>query len=140
MPIITANNGVVNKFDGDAMLAFFGILHRLLSPKQSAYSACLAAIEMLSAIDRLNLMRVERGNSPLSTGIGINTGMVTAGGLGTSDRMHYTIIGDTVNTTQRLNPTRQLFNVWGVLISKSTYNALGEYRSQFRIDLWVCIW
>jgi adenylate cyclase len=81
------------------------------------------------------MQRVERGDPPLSTGIGLNTGMVTAGGLGTSDRVHYTIIGDTVNTTQRLEAlTRQLINVSGVLISESTYQALGEYRSQFRLD------
>ncbi len=135
VPIITANNGVVNKFDGDAMLAFFGILPKILDPKQSAYCACQAALEILGAIERLNQQRVERGDPPLSTGIGLNTGMVTAGGLGTSDRVHYTIIGDTVNTTQRLEAlTRQLINVSGVLISESTYQALGEYRSQFRLD------
>jgi adenylate cyclase len=135
VPIITANNGVVNKFDGDAMLAFFGILPRILDPKQSAFCSCQAALEILAAIERLNLQRVERGDPPLSTGIGINTGMVTAGGLGTSDRVHYTIIGDTVNTTQRLEAlTRQLINVSGVLISDSTYQALGSYRSQFRLD------
>ncbi|MGZ6347776.1 MAG: cache domain-containing protein [Anaerolineales bacterium] len=135
VPMITANNGVVNKFDGDAMLAFFGILPKLISPKQSAYSACQTAMQVLSAIERLNLLRVERGEPPLSTGIGINTGMVTAGGLGTSDRMHYTIIGDTVNTAQRLEGiTRQLFNVSGVVISQSTYVALGENRDCFRLE------
>ncbi len=135
VPIITANTGVVNKFDGDAMLAFFGILPKLLTPKQSAYCACQASLEILAAIERLNVLRVERGDPPLSTGIGINTGMVTAGGLGTSDRVHYTIIGDTVNTTQRLEAlTRQLFNVSGVLISESTYQALDDYRSRFQLD------
>jgi class 3 adenylate cyclase/CheY-like chemotaxis protein len=135
VPIITASSGVVNKFDGDAMLAFFGILPKILNPKQSAYCACQGALEILAAIERLNFQRVERGDPPLSTGIGVNTGMVTAGGLGTSDRVHYTIIGDTVNTTQRLESlTRQLFNVSGALISESTYQALGEYRSRFRLD------
>jgi adenylate cyclase len=135
VPIITASSGVVNKFDGDAMLAFFGILPKILNPKQSAYCACQGALEILAAIERLNFQRVERGDPPLSTGIGVNTGMVTAGGLGTSDRVHYTIIGDTVNTTQRLESlTRQLFNVSGALISESTYQALGDYRSRFRLD------
>ncbi|HVN54691.1 MAG TPA: adenylate/guanylate cyclase domain-containing protein [Anaerolineaceae bacterium] len=135
VPIVTANYGVVNKFDGDAMLCFFGILPRLLNPRQSAYYACKAAVEILEAIDRLNAQRVERGEQPLATGIGINTGVVTAGGLGTSDRLHYTIIGDTVNTTQRLESlTRDLFNVNGVLISQATYNALGDTRSDFHIE------
>jgi adenylate cyclase len=135
VPIITANNGVVNKFDGDSLLVFFGILPRPLSPAQSAYSACQAAIQMLTAIERLNLQRVERNEPPLATGIGINTGIVTAGGLGTSDRLHYTIIGDTVNTTQRIEAlNRQLLNVTGIVISASTYQALNEHRDQFRLD------
>lgn len=135
LPVITANNGVINKFDGDAMLAFFGILPEITTPQQSAYVACKTAIEILTAIERLNLVRVERGEPPLSSGIGINTGMVTAGGLGTSDRLHYTIIGDTVNTAQRLESlTRQLFNITGVVISHNTYQALGEYRDRFQIE------
>jgi len=135
VPIITNNNGVVNKFDGDAMLAFFGILPKLLSPKQSAYYACKAAVEMLAAIEQLNVRRVERGEPLLATGIGLNTGVVTAGGLGTSDRLHYTIIGDTVNTTQRLESlTRNLFSTSGALISQSTFSALGEKRQDFSLE------
>ncbi|MCL4562372.1 MAG: HAMP domain-containing protein [Chloroflexi bacterium] len=135
VPIVTANTGVINKFDGDAILAFFGILPRPLDTQQSAYSACRAAVEILAAIERLNIQRVERGEPPLTTGIGISTGVVTAGGLGTSDRLHYTIIGDTVNTSQRLEAlTRQLFNTTGVVITQSTFLALGEYRTQFRLD------
>ncbi len=135
VPIITANNGVVNKFDGDAMLAFFGILPRTLNPAQSAYFACRAALEMMAVIDRLNVRRVERGEPPLSTGIGINTGMVTAGGLGTSDRLHYTIIGDTVNTAQRIELlTRELYTSSTALISQSTQTALENQASEFSLD------
>ncbi len=135
VPIIAAGNGVVNKFDGDAILAFFGILPRLLEPQQSAFAACKAAIEMLQAVESLNVRRVERGEPPLATGIGLNTGMITAGGIGTLDRLHYTIIGDTVNTTQRLESlTREVFSSSGVVISHSTYLALGEYRLHFKID------
>ncbi len=127
VPIITANSGVVNKFDGDALLAFFGILPKLLPPKQSAYLSCRTAVRILKVVERINVRRVERGNPPLATGIGINTGVVTAGGLGTSDRMHYTIIGDTVNTTQRLEGlTRQLFNVSGIVISHSNVHGAGR--------------
>jgi class 3 adenylate cyclase/CheY-like chemotaxis protein len=135
VPIITQHSGVVNKFDGDAMLAFFGILPRLLNPKQSAYEACMAAVLMLDVIDRLNVQRVERGDPPLATGIGVNTGVIISGGLGTSDRLHYTIIGDTVNTAQRVEGlTRELLKVSGILISHATYTALEEYRSQFTIE------
>ena len=135
VPIIQAHGGVVNKFDGDAMLAFFGILPRRQSPKNGAHAACLAAMEMLQVIDQLNQERIERGDPPLVTGIGINTGVVIAGGLGTSDRLHYTIIGDTVNTTQRLESlTRQLFTESGVVIGHSTYLALAEYAGNFNLE------
>jgi class 3 adenylate cyclase/CheY-like chemotaxis protein len=132
VPIIQLYGGVVNKFDGDAMLAFFGILPRRLSPMNGALAACKAALDMLKVIDQLNSEREARGDPPLITGIGINTGVVIAGGLGTSDRLHYTIIGDTVNTTQRLESlTRQLFSTTGVLIGNSTFQALGDCVGDF---------
>lgn len=132
VPIITANGGVVNKFDGDAMLAFFGILPKKLSPKQGALAACQAALEMKTAIDKLNEERASHNEPLLITGIGLNTGVVIAGGLGSSDRMHYTIIGDTVNTTQRLESlTRDLFPGSGIVVGHSTYTALAEFRSAF---------
>jgi len=135
VPIVANNGGVVNKFDGDAMLAFFGILPKKLSPKQGALAACQAALQMEEAIDKLNTERQQRGEPPFITGIGLNTGVVIAGGLGSIDRLHYTIIGDTVNTTQRLEAlTRQVFNGTGVLIGHSTYTALAEYRDQFRVE------
>lgn len=132
VPIITSNGGVVNKFDGDAMLAFFGILPKKLSPKQGALGACQAALEMKAAIDQLNAERTSRSEPLLITGIGLNTGVVIAGGLGSIDRLHYTIIGDTVNTTQRLESlTRDLYPGTGILVGHSTYTALAEFRSSF---------
>lgn len=132
VPVVAAHGGVVNKFDGDAMLAFFGILPRPLSPKQSSLAACQTAVEMIEVIDRLNQQRLKRGEPQLITGIGINSGLVSAGGLGTSDRLHYTIIGDTVNTTQRIEGlTRDLMDCSGVLVSQATVNALGGSAARF---------
>lgn len=135
VPIVQAYGGVVNKFDGDAMLAFFGILPRRQTPEQGALAACQAALEMLQVINQLNQEREARGDPPLVTGIGINTGVVIAGGLGTSDRLHYTIIGDTVNTTQRLESlTRQLFSTSGIVIGHSTFTALGGHAVEFNLE------
>ncbi len=135
VPIITAYGGVVNKFDGDAILAFFGILPSLLSPQESAMAACQAGLDMLEAIENFNQKRTEEGLPLMMSGIGINTGLVMAGGLGSSDRLHYTIIGDTVNTTQRLEAlTRQFFSGSGIVISQSTLEALGDSRSEFNIN------
>ena len=135
VPIVVAHGGVVNKFDGDAMLSFYGILPRMISPRRSATAACQTALEMLQAINELNELREARGEPPLITGIGVHTGIVTAGGLGSSDRMHYTIIGDTVNTTQRLESlTRQLFNESAILVSQATLDALGDAKDSFQFQ------
>jgi class 3 adenylate cyclase/CheY-like chemotaxis protein len=135
VPIVTHYGGVVNQFEGDAMLAFFGTLPRLLSPKQSALAACQAAVEVLQAIERLNNQRRARGEPQLITGIGINTGVVIAGGLGTSDRLHYTIIGDTVNSAQRLESlTRGLFDSSAILVSHSTFQSLAEHQARFHFE------
>jgi len=134
VPIITAHGGVVNKFDGDAILAFFGILPNPLTPQDSAYRACQTAQEMLLAIQRFNEERHERGAPLLETGISINTGPVTAGGLGAADRLHYTIIGDTVNAAHRLQSITRNFGESGIVISHHTLFALRERHKEFCLE------
>lgn len=135
VPIVTSHGGVVNQFGGDAVLVFFGMLPRLLSPKNSAMAACQAASEALEAINKLNATRRARGEPLLVTGFGINTGVLMAGGLGTSDRLHYTVIGDTVNSAQRLESlTRDLFDTSAILVSHSTYSALAENQTLFSFE------
>jgi class 3 adenylate cyclase/CheY-like chemotaxis protein len=131
VPAVTSNNGVVDKFEGDSMLAFFGILPTPLAPHESAYQACKAALKMLEIVNSINLKRAERNEPLLITGIGINTGTITAGGLGTSDRLNYTIIGDAVNTTQRIEGFTRGFGESGIIVSESTLTALRDYRSEF---------
>jgi class 3 adenylate cyclase/ActR/RegA family two-component response regulator/HAMP domain-containing protein len=134
-PIVTANAGVVNKFDGDVMVSFFGILPKILTPKDSAMAACEAAIEMLSAIEQLNTRRTERGDPPMITSIGINTGKVIAGGLGSGDRLHFTIMGEAVNITRHLEMlTRDVSRTNGILISQATFAALNECSTQFHLE------
>ena len=133
VPIVTAYGGVVDKFEGDAMLAFFGLLPSPLGPQESAYNACQAAQEMLEVIDQLNAQREKRGDPPFITGIGINTGPVTAGGLGTADRLNYTVIGDTVNTVQRLESFTRQLGASSAVIGQTTYEALQD--KQFELNL-----
>lgn len=123
-PVISAHGGIVDKFEGDAMLAFFGVLPRPMPPRESAYQACLAALEMLKVIEAINARRAERGEPLFITGVGINTGKVTAGGLGAADRLNYTIIGDAVNTTQRIESFTREFNESAAVVSETTFGAL----------------
>jgi adenylate cyclase len=135
VPIVTAHDGVISTFEGDAILVFFGILPRPLSSQNSAYQACGAALEMLAAVEQLNQTRAERGDPSLSVGIGINTGPVTAGTLGSSDRLHYTIIGDTVNTTFRLEMlTQQLGQQSSAIVSQHTLFSLRDRRHDFEME------
>jgi adenylate cyclase len=135
VPVITCYGGVISKFEGDAILAFFGILPRPISAQESTYRACKAALGMLDAVDRLNSRRQIRAEPPFSVGIGIHTGPVTAGGLGSADRIHYTVIGDTVNATTRLEGvTRQFGDENSAVISQHTLFALRESRHEFELE------
>jgi adenylate cyclase len=134
VPVIDVHSGVVDKFEGDAMLTFFGILPTPLPADESARQACQAALEMLVVLDRLNALRKQRGEPLLLTGIGISTGTLIAGGLGTADRLNYTIIGDTVNTTQRIQQVTATFGESGIVVSENTLTHLGERRNEFNFE------
>lgn len=133
-PVISAHGGVIDKYEGDAMLCFFGVLPRPMPPRESAFHACQAALEMLRVIEAINARRMLRGEPPFITGIGINTGKVTAGGLGAADRLNYTIIGDAVNTTQRLESLTRQFTESAIVISETTYSALRARQAMFRLE------
>lgn len=95
--IIFKHKGSVNKFIGDAIMAIFGAP---LSHGNDAGLAVTAAVEMLKALEDFNAHLDERKRFQIR--IGINTGPVIAGDIGARNRMEYTVIGDAVNTAQRL--------------------------------------
>ena len=132
VPIISLHGGVVNKFDGDAVMAFFGILPKYLPAKVSALQATHAGLEMLEHIRGVNKERTESGKQAFEMGIGISTGTVIAGGLGSEDRVHYTVVGDTVNTAQRIQQITRDLGGTALVISDQTYRKLGPVRHQFR--------
>jgi adenylate cyclase len=90
---------------------------------------------MMNGIEQLNTRRMERGDPPLVTSIGINTGKVIAGSLGSSDRLHFTIMGEAVNVTRQLETlSRDVSRPNGVLISQATFAALNECSKQFNLE------
>ena len=134
VPVIAKHGGIVNKFDGDAVLAFFGVLPQPLAADKSAYFACKCAVEMLDVINDINVRRMERDDPAFITGIGLSTGLVTAGALGAADRLHYTIIGDTVNTTQRVEALTRMYEEGAILISQYTHQMLDKRQVEFKIE------
>jgi adenylate cyclase len=98
VPVIFGFNGTVDKFLGDGILAIFGSPEA--DPKHHE-NATRAAVEMQSAIAKLNKARELRGAPHRSFGIGLHCGEVVHGFVGTLDRMEFTVVGDAVNRTER---------------------------------------
>lgn len=96
---VAREGGMVNKFLGDGALAVFGAPE---PQEDQAARAARAAVGILSRTDELASKSIENGQTPLRLGIGINTGEVVAGLLGTRRRMEYTVIGHGVNVSSRL--------------------------------------
>ncbi len=91
--------GILDKFIGDGICAVFG---RPLGEVDQARRAVRCALKMLGRLETLNRKRAERGEPPLGIGIGLHTGKLVAGNIGSPLRLEYTHIGDTVNTASRI--------------------------------------
>ncbi|MEQ1568195.1 MAG: adenylate/guanylate cyclase domain-containing protein [Myxococcota bacterium] len=97
--VIRAHGGVVDKYIGDAILVVYGIP---AATGDEAARALATAVAMDAALVTHNVERATRGLGPLRHGIGVHTGPVVAGNVGTRDRVQFTVIGDTVNVAARL--------------------------------------
>jgi adenylate cyclase len=115
--IVMDNDGVVDKYIGDAIMAVFGAP---VPKPNDAVHAVTAAVRMRQALAKLNVSLKARGLQTLRTGIGIHTGEVVAGNIGSERRMEYTVIGDAVNLASRLESNTKELGV-NVLISEDTY-------------------
>lgn len=112
--IVEAHNGVVDKFQGDAVMALFGAP---VSSKNDAANAMAAGLEIISAVGS--------AENPLSACVGINTGLVVAGNLGSANRLNYSVIGDAVNLVARLESLTRLYNVANIVSAASMSAAPG---------------
>jgi len=97
--IIFAWNGTLDKYIGDEIMAVFGAP---ISTGDDAYSAVCASLDILKRNEELNALRISEGKPAFQLGIGIETGDVIAGFIGSPKRMEYTVVGDRVNSAKRL--------------------------------------
>lgn len=104
--IINKHGGVVDKFIGDAIMAVWGAPNGSERDPQNAVKAC---IEMRQSLDQLNSLRKSRGQVPIKIGIGLHRGEAISGTIGSSERMEYTVIGDTVNQASRIESSTKAF-------------------------------
>ena len=119
---VAASGGVLDKYMGDAVMAVFGAP---LSSGRDPLNAVESAIAMRRMLAALNLRRLQRGQPEINIGIGVATGEVVAGTIGSPKRMDYTVIGDSVNVASRLQATTKLYGV-GVVICEATAAATGD--------------
>lgn len=117
------HDGLINKFGGDSALAVFGA--PLRRPLQASLDQAInAALEIQEGMAIFNALRVDQNLPPLRFGIGINSGEVVAGNIGTVDRFEYTVIGDVVNVAARLQGlSRQFAHTW-ILIPANGLDSL----------------
>ena len=116
-PIVSKYNGIINKFIGDAVMAVFG---EPIQDENHSLNAVKCGMEMLDKVKELDKKWTEEGKPTIQIGVGINTGEVFVGNIGSEKRMEYTVIGDTVNLASRLESYNKTYKTH-ILISSSTY-------------------
>ena len=122
-PIVRKYNGIINKFIGDAVMAVFG---EPIQDENHSINAVKCGMEMLKRVDELDKKWQKEDKPTIKIGIGINTGEVFIGNIGSENRMEYTVIGDTVNLASRLESYNKTYKT-EFLISSSTYEASKAY-------------
>lgn len=121
--IIFRNNGTIDKFIGDAIMTIFGAPKR---EDDDALRAIHTAIEMQIAMHGFN-ESVYKNETKLKIGIGIHTGEVVVGNIGSDKRVDYTVIGDNVNLSSRIEGMTKYYNC-PILISEATYQKISKHE------------
>lgn len=119
--IVFQHQGTVDKFIGDGLMVFFGDPE----PQEDHALRCVrAAIDMQRKVRQLRTKWEEQGSMPLQIRIGINTGSVVVGNMGSARRLSYTVLGSPVNLAQRLESNAP---VGGILVSRRTYDLVKDH-------------
>jgi adenylate cyclase len=130
--IILDLRGTIDKYEGDAIMAFFGAP---IAFDDHPARACLSAIRMKKVEQQVNahFLQNRLSPSPVFTRIGINTGEVVVGNMGTVRKMDYTIMGNSVNLASRLEGVNKQYGTW-ILISEETYEKGGRDFTVRKMD------
>ncbi|MBW2304385.1 MAG: adenylate/guanylate cyclase domain-containing protein [Deltaproteobacteria bacterium] len=128
--IVFKYEGTLDKYIGDAIMAVFGAP---LDQADHAHRACTTALDMVQALKGLNEKWVEEGKRPLEIGIGINSGMMMVGNMGSEQRFDYTVMGDAVNLGSRLEGANKRYGT-RILISEFTYERVRDDFTCMELD------
>lgn len=127
---ITQNNGVLDKYVGDAVMAMWGVPNAL---PNHAVSACLAAIQIVEDLEKLNKQFDDDEFPRFFTRIGIHSGMVLVGNIGSAERLNYTCIGDSVNLASRLEGLNKFYRTQ-LLVSNMALHQAKDFVESRLID------
>jgi adenylate cyclase len=120
--IVFANLGTLDKYIGDAIMAFWGSPY---PQDDHAFRACACAVEMVRGLAKLNVKWKREGRPPIAIGIGLNTGAVNVGNMGSDKRLAWTVMGDNVNLASRLEGITKQYQTQ-IVISEGTYRQIGH--------------
>ena len=129
--VIFANGGILDKYIGDAIMAVFGAP---VTDPYDAENAVRVATEMMQALRLFNQRQSAKDSEPIEIRIGVCTGEVVAGTIGSTKRMEYTVMGDTVNMAARLESANKYYRT-EVLMSSSTVDQLSSREGLREIDV-----
>ena len=127
---IGEEKGTVDKYIGDCAMAVFGVPQTASDDTVRAARGCLKIVKY---VDALNVDRVKRGLQEISIGVGLNTGDVLAGNIGSDDRMEYTVIGDGVNLASRVEGLTKLYGV-RLMCTENTYDEVRQHFWGRKLD------
>jgi adenylate cyclase len=120
--VIIAEGGVIDKYIGDSIMAFWGAP---LSTDRDETSACAAALRCISTLDEINERFSSEGLPSISVRIGIHSGNVIVGNLGSDRLFDYTVVGDPVNVASRLESANKLLHT-KIIVSEETLGRTGD--------------
>jgi adenylate cyclase len=120
--IILESNGVIDKYIGDAVMAFWGAP---LRNEKHAINGVLAALKMIDVLLEFNEQSKQTGRPIIDIGIGLNTGNATVGNMGSEKRFDYTVLGDNVNLASRLEGLTKVYGV-NIIVAQSTIAAIPD--------------
>jgi adenylate cyclase len=124
--IIRANRGTIDKYMGDCVMAFWGAP---VETAQHAHLAVKTSMEMANAVRKINEENRSKGNPEIGVGIGLNTGAMCVGNMGSQVRQAYTVIGDAVNLGSRLEGLSKTYGV-DIVVSETTRRLAPEFAWQ----------
>jgi adenylate cyclase len=129
--VVYAHNGILDKFIGDMIMAVFG---SVFPGEDDVDNAVAVGTKMMNALGELNARRVAANHAPIHIGVGIGTGRVIAGSIGSPRRLDYTVIGEKVNLAERLEAATKFYGV-GILVCDTTASRLRRSARLREIDI-----